>query len=213
MPMIEPNEAGGRPAVANVRQPTTPPSRKEADEEAHRAPGRSRRRRLVIAGSLAGLAVAVGLLAIVLSREPATGPARQPAVTFELENVRREEPPVSLADYRGRPVVLNFFASWCVPCRREMPDFEAVHDRLGNRVAFVGVNHQDQRPAALDLLEETGVTYPSGFDPRGTVAGAYGLFGMPTTIFISPDGRVLERRTGEMSKRELEATIRRLFDT
>jgi cytochrome c biogenesis protein CcmG/thiol:disulfide interchange protein DsbE len=199
--------------VAGVRQETTPPSGKGADEDARRQARSRRRRLLLVTGSVAGLmlAVAVALLAGPSGREPAATPGGQAAVGFELENVRRDEPPVSLAAYRGRPVVLNFFASWCGPCRREMPGFEAVHDRIGGRVAFVGINHQDQRGGALDLLEETGVSYPSGFDPHGSVAAAYGLFGMPTTLFISPEGRVLERRTGEMSERELEATIRRLF--
>jgi cytochrome c biogenesis protein CcmG/thiol:disulfide interchange protein DsbE len=159
------------------------------------------------------LALAAAFLAGLDLHAPAADGGGKVAPDFKLENVRRGETPVSLTEYRGRPVVLNFFASWCVPCRREMPSFEAVHQRLGRRVAFVGVNHQDQRPGALDVLEETGVSYPAGFDPTGSVAAAYGLYGMPTTVFISPEGRVLERHTGELSAQVLEGTIRRLFDT
>jgi cytochrome c biogenesis protein CcmG/thiol:disulfide interchange protein DsbE len=171
------------------------------------------------------LVIAAGLVAIVAATVAASRLVQQadlpaagvktkgPAAFFQLENVRPGEAPVSLAAFRGTPVVLNFWASWCVPCRREMPFFAAVSEQHKGRVAFVGVNHQDQRPPALDLLAETGVPYPSGFDPRGAVAAAYGLFGMPTTVFISTQGEVLERRTGEMSRRELEETIRRLFRT
>lgn len=135
------------------------------------------------------------------------------AKAFELDNLRQGGPTVSLAQYRGRPVVVNFFASWCVPCRREMPGFQAAYEKVGDRVAFVGVNHQDNRPGALELLADTGVRYPSGFDPDGRVAASYGLFGMPTTLFISDQGALLERRTGEISEKELLAIIGRLFPT
>lgn len=134
-----------------------------------------------------------------------------PAPAFDLENVREGESRVSLGDAAGNPVVVNVWASWCPPCRREMPALAAAHRRFGDRVAFLGVNHQDTRDLAVDLLDETGVTYPSGYDREGTVALDYGLFGMPTTIFIAADGELLERRTGEMTLLELESTISRLF--
>jgi cytochrome c biogenesis protein CcmG/thiol:disulfide interchange protein DsbE len=130
---------------------------------------------------------------------------------FRLENVRPGQPDVELADYRGTPVVVNFWASWCVPCRRELPGFAAVSKELEGKLAFLGVNHQDGRGPALDFLQETGLHYPSGFDPKGDVAASYGLLGMPTTVFVSPDGKLLERRTGEISRKELEETIERLF--
>ena len=107
--------------------------------------------------------------------------------------------------------MLNFWASWCVPCRREMPAFQALHDQLGERVAFVGIDHQDGRTPALALLADTGVTYPTAHDPAGDVAQAYGLYGMPTTVFISPSGERLATRTGEIRADELERTIRQLL--
>jgi thiol-disulfide isomerase/thioredoxin len=108
-------------------------------------------------------------------------------------------------------VVVNFWASWCVPCRKELPTFAAVAQRLGSQVAFLGVNHQDQRRGALDLQEQMSVPYPSGYDPAGGVHAAYGLVGMPATVFISPDGRILKRRTGELSRAELERIIHESF--
>jgi cytochrome c biogenesis protein CcmG/thiol:disulfide interchange protein DsbE len=134
-----------------------------------------------------------------------------PAPLFDLENVRVGEPRVSLAEVAGRPALINVWASWCTPCRREMPALAAAHRRFGDRVAFLGVNHQDARDLAVELLDETRVTYPSGYDPDGSVARDYGLFGMPTTIFVAADGELLERRTGEMTLPELESTIERLF--
>ncbi len=175
-----------------------------------------RRRRAVLLGAGA-TALAVAVAAFVASR-PAPGPELSQKVEgtappFTLENLRPGQPDVSLAELRGKPVVMNFWASWCVPCKREMPAFAAVSEQVKDRVAFVGINHQDGQRAALELLAETGVRYPSGYDPEGRVAAAYGLFGMPTTIFISPEGRLLHRRTGEMPRQELEGTIERLFGT
>ena len=118
---------------------------------------------------------------------------------------------MSLRALRGKPVVVNFWASWCVPCRKEMPAFAAVHASLGDKVAFVGVNNKDFRDSAIKFMEQTGVRYPSGFDPQGGVAARYGVVGMPVTVFISEDGTVLETRTGELIGDELEQTINRLF--
>jgi cytochrome c biogenesis protein CcmG/thiol:disulfide interchange protein DsbE len=180
-------------------------------EEGRGGQARRRRRRLAVAA----LAVLVLVVALGLTSRPAGQRAvsspRGGAAAFVLDNLQPGQPRVSLAAFQGRPVVLNFFASWCVPCRREMPGFERVHRRLGARVAFVGVNHQDQREAALALVREAGMSYPAGFDPDGKVALDYGLFGMPTTIFISPQGQVVEHRTGEMTEGELEDTIRHLL--
>lgn len=113
--------------------------------------------------------------------------------------------------FRGRPLVVNLFASWCVPCRKELPAFRAVSEQLGARVAFLGVNHQDNRKSGQDMLAEFGIRYPAGYDPDGKVAADYGLVGMPSTLFVSPDGRLLETHTGELTRRQLEDAISRLF--
>ena len=112
---------------------------------------------------------------------------------------------------RGKPVVVNFWASWCGPCRREMPAFEATHESLGDQVTFVGIDNKDFRDSALEFLNKTGVRYASGFDPNGNVAGRYGVVGLPATFFISEDGRVLESTTGEINRDDLKATISRLY--
>ena len=172
---------------------------------------------LVVAGvAVVALGVA-GLVVGVQDRQPATtGPALsrpgngKPAPAIDLPRLNGEGN-VSLASFRGRPVVVNFFASWCVPCRQEMPAFQAVSTQLKDRVAFIGVNHQDDRGGALKLLSDTGVQYPTGYDPDGHVAATYGLFGMPSTLFVGADGKLLETHTGELSRAELEQTIARLF--
>jgi thiol-disulfide isomerase/thioredoxin len=179
------------------------------------APGRRRcRRSLWLGAVLAAAALAVVALVALPDTDDElalTVALDGPAPPFDLENVRVGEPRVSLAEVAGRPALINVWASWCPPCRREMPALAAAHRQFGDRVAFLGVNHQDTRDLAVELLDETGVRYPSGYDPDGSVARDYGLFGMPTTIFVAANGELLERRTGEMTIPEIESTIERLF--
>lgn len=168
------------------------------------------RRALAAAAAVATLAVAVGA-GLTGGGQDAAAPALVGSVAppFSLEDVRSTGPAVELP--AGRPVVVNFFASWCVPCRRELPAFQAVADRAGDRVAFLGIDHQDDRKGGLDLLADTGVRFPSGYDPEGKVARAYGLLGMPSTLFVSPDGVLLEAHTGEMSEAQLVRAVERHF--
>lgn len=113
----------------------------------------------------------------------------------------------SVADYAGTPVVLNFFASWCVPCVREMPAFEQVHQELGDEVAFLGIDVQDSATRGRELVDDTGVTYDVGRDPDGSMLTAYGGVAMPTTVLIDADGTIVHLRSGETSVEELRAAI------
>jgi len=166
---------------------------------------------------LATLAVALVLAVVVTMRyRPGDSnvtrtPGDRVAPSFTVADLRDEDSTITLDQLRGHPVVLNFWASWCVPCRKEMPAFQSVYRRMGDKVAFLGMNHQDSRGDALELLRKTGVQYPSGFDPRGRVAQAYEVYGMPTTVFVSAEGRILASRTGEMTATQLTEAIRDLF--
>lgn len=174
---------------------------------------RTARRLWFAAASLGGLVIIAAMFVSArwAGSPPAVSQRPGPAPSFELENLHPGESPVTLDRLRGSPVVLNFWASWCSPCQREMPAFETVYEKVKGEVVFVGVDHQDVRRHALAVLSDTGVRYPSGYDPKGEVALDYGLFGMPSTVFISATGEILERRTGEMTGAELEQTIARLF--
>lgn len=131
----------------------------------------------------------------------------QPAPRVQLPDFQGR--PVRLADFRGRPVVLNFWASWCPACIAEMPAFERLHRRLGDRVVFLGVNQRDDRGAALDLAGRTGVTYRLAVDDAGRSFDAFGGLGMPTTVLIRADGRVAEVVTGQLDEALLAEAIRR----
>jgi cytochrome c biogenesis protein CcmG, thiol:disulfide interchange protein DsbE len=158
----------------------------------------------LVAAALAVAAVAVaGRLALRSSAPAATvveGSARvgQPAPRVELPDLEASSHQVRLADLRGRPAVVNFWASWCPFCVAEMPAFERVHQRLGERVAFVGIDQRDQRGPALALARRTGVSYRLAFDPAGRSFDAFGGLGMPTTVLLRADGTVAEIVTGQL---------------
>ncbi len=107
---------------------------------------------------------------------------------------------VEYANYSDRPLVINFFASWCPNCIGEMPEFERAHRLLGDRVAFLGVSQSDSRSASIDLAHETGITYDTAIDPRGEFFFAVGAVGMPTTIFVRPGGEIAEVWVGALDE-------------
>jgi thiol-disulfide isomerase/thioredoxin len=116
-------------------------------------------------------------------------------------------------DLGGRPLVLNVWASWCVPCRKEMPAFESVYQQARGRVGFLGVDYLDETGAAKRMVAETGVTYRLAADPKGTGANKLGVTGLPATLFFSADGVLRGRRLGEMDADALRAAIRTYLGT
>ena len=146
-----------------------------------------------------------------LSKVPGTIRLTGAAKTFSLDDVRPGRPVVSLEALRGKPVVLNFFGSWCPPCVREMPALEAMSQRYRGRVQFVGVTFNDTRDAARGLLDRAGVTYPAAYDAKSDLAYDYGIQGMPTTVFITADGNLVEGKKGEFSEVQLRTTLDRLL--
>lgn len=100
---------------------------------------------------------------------------------------------ISLDDLRGQGVVLNFWASWCDPCRDEAALLEAAWQReQENGIVFIGLDYLDQEPAAKAYLAEFGITYPNGPDLQSEAARRYGIKGVPETFFINPQGQITE---------------------
>ena len=106
-----------------------------------------------------------------------------------------------------RPLVVNFFAEWCTPCVKEMPDFQTVSQRLDGRVDFVGLAVNDRPEDTTRIVEETGITYPWTRDIRGDIASAAGVVNMPSTMFITDDGSIAELHTGAVDAERLLALI------
>jgi cytochrome c biogenesis protein CcmG, thiol:disulfide interchange protein DsbE len=126
--------------------------------------------------------------------------------------------PITLERFRGHPVVLNFWASWCPPCRAEMPALEAAYEKYRARgVVVVGIDGSaDTWGASRAFLGARGVTYPVGRDDAGRIAGAYHVAGLPTTFFIGADGRVAAVAltggfTGPDGRQELDKQIQALL--
>jgi cytochrome c biogenesis protein CcmG/thiol:disulfide interchange protein DsbE len=183
-------------------------------------PGRrrwSRRRGLVTLGMvLLAVLVAVAVWQAA-SKSPSAdstalvGRTGQPAPTFSLPSLSDPSRQLSLATFRGRALVINFWASWCVPCRTEMPLLEAAFRSEQGKVAFLGIDANDTSSAARAFLAQVHVTYPVVSDASGTVATKYGLYGLPTTVFISPTGKVVGRHIGELHADTLRAALREAF--
>lgn len=126
--------------------------------------------------------------------------------------------PITLAQFRGHPVVLNFWASWCPPCRAEMPALEAAYHKYRARgVVVIGIDGAtDTWAASRAFLDARGVTYPAGRDDAGQIAQAYHVAGLPTTFFITAQGRIAGVAltggfTGEDGRQELDKQIEALL--
>ena len=106
---------------------------------------------------------------------------------------------VRLLDYRGRVVFLNFWASWCPPCRAEARLLEETWRQVKERgIVFLGVNIQDTDEGARRFIEEFGITYPNGRDPQSRIAIDYGVYGIPETFFIDREGRITYKHIGAL---------------
>jgi cytochrome c biogenesis protein CcmG/thiol:disulfide interchange protein DsbE len=114
----------------------------------------------------------------------------------------------SLADYRGKVVVLNFWASWCKPCTEELPLLQRTHERISARDATVlGANYQDVSDDALGFVRKLKITFPSLRDRNGEYADEYGSRAFPETFVIDREGRVAARRRGPVDQEWLDRTL------
>lgn len=149
------------------------------------------------------------------STAPSTTPTAPPSGSAETDGLSFtywDGTPGSFADFRGQPLVVNFWASWCPACLAEMPDFESVHAVLGDEVQFLGANIQEiDRREAQKLLNQTGVSYTLMEDPDGEIYNFFGGISMPTTVFIDAEGNVADTHSGAIFAGDLEATIRDIF--
>jgi peroxiredoxin len=129
----------------------------------------------------------------------------------------------SLSDARGQVVVINFWASWCPPCKDELPALQAVweaHQPNGassstdqdSGVRFIGIAYQEKPDSVADTMEEFGITYPVGLDAQEHVANLYGITGIPETFIVAPDGRIAYVHIGPVTADTLEEQIQSSYD-
>ncbi len=110
-----------------------------------------------------------------------------------------------------RPMVVNVWGSWCIPCRSEAPLFAQAHNQFKDRIEFIGVDIQDSRTAAADFIEEFGIEYENLFDPTDAVGEILPGFGTPLTFFIAPGGEVIGSHFGVIDEQQLALQLDELL--
>lgn len=166
------------------------------------------RRRWLLALSAGALVASAGF-AVALQDDDPLGVVRpRPAPVVSAAGVRTPAQAVQVPG--DGPAVVNFFASWCTPCREELPELQRVFAEHGPEVAVVGVDVADNRRKAVALLDAAGAAFPAAYDPDKAIAARYAVNGMPTTVFVDAEGRIVGRVQGKVSRRTLLRWVDRL---
>jgi len=134
------------------------------------------------------------------------------APDFALNNLDGET--VRLSDYRDRPVLLNFWATWCAPCRLEMPELEkAQADYAAIDLAVLTINQEETAEQVRSFYDEVGLTMTALLDSEGEVGAAYGAYFLPSSVFVGPDGVVIAYHRGILSRDQIDAYLSDLVPT
>jgi cytochrome c biogenesis protein CcmG, thiol:disulfide interchange protein DsbE len=153
--------------------------------------------------------LAVAAVAAVIVFEVATagggGDAGKPAPA--LPTAVLQPPRASLASLRGKPALVNFWASWCEPCRKEAPGLERLHRSLHGAAAMVGVDYTDQADSARSFIRRYGWSFPILSDPDGIYGARYGFSGLPTTVVLDSRGRIVETLRGPQTVADLRRAL------
>jgi cytochrome c biogenesis protein CcmG, thiol:disulfide interchange protein DsbE len=165
---------------------------------------------ILVGSGLPGLRLPPSLLAEVAAAQVASRPAGpiaagRPAPGFTLSDLAGQT--VTLSAYRGRPLIVNFWATWCVPCREEMPLLQRVyhtHQRSGLSVLAISQDTADRATAARTYWRQAGWTFSSLLDPDGVVARQYQVLFLPSTIFINAQGVVTAVHRGPVNATQLK---------
>lgn len=136
------------------------------------------------------------------TEESTAGTDSSMATNFTLASLT-EENEFSLEDFKGKGVVLNFWATWCGPCREEMPLFEEIWNKYKDKgVVFLGIDVMDDKDNATEFLETIGITYPNLYDPSGMVSTKYKVIALPATFFIDKEGNIVAKNYGAFVGRD-----------
>jgi cytochrome c biogenesis protein CcmG, thiol:disulfide interchange protein DsbE len=160
------------------------------------------RRHKVITG-VVSLFIAAVITVSLATSGTAASPSYPAAAGFTLPALGQAGKQVSLSEYQGKPVIVNFWASWCEPCQQETPLPASWYKRQHGHVVLLGLDENDTTVAALKFANAKGVSYPIGFDPQVTVALAYNVDGLPQTFFLNAQHRIVDHVLGAVTEAEL----------
>lgn len=181
--------------------------------------GRTQKRRIVlfVVASLlsVGLLVLLGSQLLVPAQNQTNATSSpligHPAPDFTLAVLgphTGSAPTIRLAGLKGKPIMLNFWASWCVPCQQEAPLLQKTWQSVQRQgIFFLGIDFQDARSDGLNFLHTYGITYPNVTDDTGSTAINYGLTGVPETFFINRQGVIVSKVTGELTAQSLQTNL------
>jgi cytochrome c biogenesis protein CcmG, thiol:disulfide interchange protein DsbE len=189
-----PAQAGRRPA---------------AGPAAGRRRGFTRQSTIVLAAAGAAL-LAIALIGVLLTAGSKAAPPRTPplARAFTLSMLGHPGQHVSLAGYAGRPLIINFFASWCPPCKRETPLLARFYASHGGRTLIIGIDANDEAGPAEKFVQAAGVGYPVGTDPfPAPVTTSYGVYALPQTFFLNARHRIVKHVIGAVTTAELNQGV------
>ena len=168
------------------------------------------RRHKVITGIVAlfiAAVIAVSLATNTSSASPAS-PNYPAAAGFTLPALGQAGKQISLSRYQGKPVIVNFWASWCEPCQKETPLLASWYKQQHGHVVLLGLDENDTTANALKFAHAKGVSYPIGFDPQVTAALAYNVDGLPQTFFLNAQHRIVDHVLGAVTSAQLAKGLR-----
>jgi cytochrome c biogenesis protein CcmG, thiol:disulfide interchange protein DsbE len=167
----------------------------------------NRQSKIVLAGAAAALVLIAAMTAVTLGSKPA--PQAQPAAkAFTVSMLGHSGQNVSLAQYAGRPLIINFFASWCTPCKRETPLLAKFYAAHHGRDLIIGIDANDSSGPAQKFVQAAGVTYPVGVDPfPAPVTTSYGVYGLPQTFFLNAKHHIVKHVIGTVTVTDLNQGI------
>ena len=175
--------------------------------------------KLLIALAVVGLVLALVVAGLLLTRgntgnelfpSKAASEKKESAPSFTLKLLDGKD--FNFADYKGKPVLINFFASWCLPCREEMPVLEKIVQQYGSKgVVFLGIAIDDTEEKMKDFVAKYGVTFPVGLDKTATIQKSFGIYGIPTTYFIDKQGVINYSHSGSVTEELLQHELDKLL--
>jgi cytochrome c biogenesis protein CcmG/thiol:disulfide interchange protein DsbE len=156
-----------------------------------------------------GAVFAAAIVAVSLVGSRAGSPPPSPAAPgFTLTALGNPRQHITLSQYKGKPLIVNFWASWCEPCQRETPLIAAWYKQQHGHVIVVGLDVNDNAASALDFARAKGVSYPIGVDPALAATNAYGVVALPQTFFLNAAHRIVDRVYGAVTQADLAKGVR-----